>query len=287
MSANLDSRRRSIATAEMHPWRPIFWEPVSGTGERLLAGVLYQYEDTIAAARFLRAEVLDGLFGKQSKAASNLIDQALEILQGAARAEGTVMHVGASVLGMHPGEVRSTAARSISELLRTVALLHSSLTNLERLDELEEGDAPLPEEINRRFGTEVRDIVVSRRPELINYFGRTAPLVDGGQAVKFGFCSPKVVAHFNVFHVARLSASVRDSRARLFELQGAKKFVALPVAALICAVNRDDDATLGERQRIQLTENQAEIRYEAEAAGIQFIPVHTASHGADALIDLT
>ncbi|MGJ4804447.1 hypothetical protein [Luteimonas sp. SDU82] len=269
-----------------HPWRPIFWEPVSGTGERLLAGVLYDYQGAVAAVRFLRDDTLDALFGKQSRAASRLIDQALNLYQEAARGAGGVRGLPESLLGMHAGTPRLTAARSLSELLRTAALMHSSLTNLDKLDELEEGDAPLPEEVNRRFGTEVREQVLSHEPGLINYFGRTATLVDGGQPVRFGFCSPRLVAHFNVFHAARPSASLRDSRARLFELQSARRVAWFPYAVLISAVNRDDDATLGERQRTQLAETRAEIREEAESAGVMYRPVHTSAAGASVLLEM-
>jgi len=286
MSSNSPQQPSTILDAERRTWRPVFWEPVTGTGERLLVGILYQFDDMIAAARFLRDDVLDGLFGKQARGASKLIDFSLGMLQGAARADGSVRTMNAPLMGLYPGEVRATGARTIPELLRTAALLHSSLTNLEKLDELEEGDAPLPEEINRRFGTEVREWTLAKRPDLINYFGRSAMLVEGGQLVRFGFCSPKLVAHFNVFHPSRPSASLRDARARLFELQGAKNLASIPDAVLIGAVSRDDDATLGDRLRLQLAEVRTEIGYEAEANGVHYRPVHNAEEGSSALLDL-
>jgi hypothetical protein len=189
-------------------------------------------------------------------------------------------------MGIYPGELRNTAARSLHELLRTAALLHSSLANLDKLDELEEVDAPLPEEVNRRFSTEVKDIALAMRPDLLNYFGTSTELVPGGQRVKFGFCSPRVVAHFNVLYPVRPSASLRDARARLFELQQAKTLANIQLGALIGAVVRDDDATLSDRQRQQLRDARSEIASEASAAGLDYYPVTTAQQGAERIVEL-
>lgn len=287
MNSVLLSQRKSITDAARHPWRPLFWEPVSGTGERLLVGVVYGYDGEFATARMLRDETLDCLYGKRSLGARNIIEHGLAIFLSAARAVRSLDGLSAPVMGIFPGELRNTAARSASELLRVAALMHSSLANLDKLDEFEEGDAPLPEEVNRRFSTEVKDIALRRRPDLATYFGASAELVEGGQRVRFGFCSPHAVAHFNVFYPLRLSASMRDARARLFELQQARVFAEnLAVGALIGAVSRDDDATLSDKQRAQLREARDEINSEAAAAGLAFYPVITAEAGADQIVAL-
>jgi hypothetical protein len=275
-----------ILDAPLHPWRPLFWEPVSGTGERLLVGVVHGYEGHWGTARMLRDESLDCLFGKRSQGARRLIEHGLALFRAAAAAGGSLQFLSEPLMGIYPGELRNTAARSLQELLRTAALLHSSLANLDKLDELEEVDAPLPEEVNRRFSTEVKDIALAMRPDLLNYFGTSTELVPGGQRVKFGFCSPRVVAHFNVLYPVRPSASLRDARARLFELQQAQALANIQLGALIGAVVRDDDATLSDRQRQQLSEARSEIASEASAAGLSYYPVTTAQQGAERIVEL-
>ena len=56
--------------------------------------------------------------------------------------------------------------------------------------------------------------------------------------------------------------------------------------ALIAAVPRQDDATLGERQRTQAKANEQEIEREADACKIRLIPVHTAQQGAARLVEV-
>lgn len=286
MNSVASPQPNSIVNAPLYPWRPLYWEPVAGTGERLLVGIVYRYDDQWGTVRMLRDESLDCLYGKRSVGARNLINHGLEMFRSAAAASNSLTDLSTPIMGIHPGAVRTTAARSLAELSRTAALLFSSLANLEKLDELEESDAPLQEEVNRRFSTEVREIALAERPDLYKYFGTSAELVDGGQRVKFGFCSPAIVMHFNVLHAIRPSASLRDARARMFELQQAKAIARLPSAALIGAVTRDDDATLSDKQRTQLSETRREIDREATATGITYYPVTTAQDGAEQLLRL-
>lgn len=270
----------------LHAWRPVFWEPVSGTGERLMVGVLHSYDGRAVGARTMRDDVLDSLYGQQSSgAAKKLIDAGLQLLVTSMRVGG-IEATEFSVMGLHPGPLRETSAISANDLLRTAALLYSSLSNLDKLDSLEEEDAPLQEEVNRRFSTEVRDLVALDRPDLLPGFGKSGALIDGGQIVKFGYLSAQLVAHFSVLYPTRQSASVRDARARLWEIARAMSVASIPRGALITAVPRHDDATLGERQRLQSKANEREIEREADAVNIRLFPVHNAEEGAEKLIEM-
>lgn len=271
---------------DMHAWRPVFWEPVSGTGERIMVGVVHHFQEMIGATRLLRDDVLDSLYGVTAAAgARKLIDTGLNFCAIAARAGGIAIVEG-EFMGLHVGDLRCTQEPTLNNLLRTAALLYSSLANLDKLDELEESDAPSSEEVSRRFGTEVRDIVKSSHPDLLPGFGRGGALTDGGKLVKFGYFSPRVVVHFGVLHPVRQGPSVRDARARLFELGRAMKIAGISLAALITAVPRQDDATLGDKQRRSAMENEREIAREADASSIMLCPVHTATQGAEKLIVL-
>lgn len=271
-------------TTAMHPWRPVFWEPVSGTGERIMVGVVHQFEGAVGATRLLRDDVLDALYGTQAATgARKLIETGLEFCTAAARAGGLQALDGA-IMGLHLGGLRCTQESSLNGLLRTAALLYSSLSNLDKIDELDESDAPSAEEVNRRFSTEVREGVGRIRPDLLPHFGKGGPLIEGGQIVRFGFFSPRAVVHFGVLHPVRQAPSVRDARARLWELQRAMAISGIGLGALIAAVPRQDDATLGERQRTQAKANEREILREADDCRIRLLPVHTAEEGAATLI---
>jgi hypothetical protein len=250
----------------------------------MMVGVIFEFDGSIQGVRILRDDVLDALYGDSSKSAKTLIESALSTYSSIAKATG-IESISMSVMGIHPGPLRETEAMSVGDLLRIAALLYSSLANLDKLDELEESDIPLPEEINKRFSTEVRDIVQRIRPDMLAGFGKGGSLIDGGQIVKFGYFSPVAVVHFSVLHPARQSASVRDARARLWELASAMKIASIAKGAIITAVPRPDDATLGDRQRAQAKINEKEIEREADASNIRLFPVYTAESGAIKLVE--
>jgi hypothetical protein len=239
-----------------------------------------------SATRLIQNTVIDALFGKAADGAVKTIDHGLRLFSAAASAGRSLDLLSSPMMGLHPGPIRETQAASETELFRIAAVMFSSLASLDKLDELEEVDTPLPEEVNRRFSTEVKEIVLSDRPELLKYFNSTALLVDGGQRVRFGFCSPSAVVHFGVLYGQRPSASVRDARARIFELHKAKDLASIGRAALVNAISRDDDATLGAKQRALLSEARSELAREADSVGVSYLPVYTAREGADRVLEL-
>lgn len=272
-------------TTTLTAWQPVFWEPVNGTGERLMVGVIHQYLGQFEGKRIIRDDVLDCLYGQHaSDGARRLIETSLSMMAAAANAAGLGV-VTTPIMGLYPGEIRATEASNIGELLRTAALLYSSLASLDKLDELEESDVAAPEEVSKRFSTEVRDIVLHKHPELADGFGRGGLLIDGGQAVKFGYFSPKLIAHFGVLHPVRQGSCVRDARARLWEIARAMDITSITTGALIWAVPRLDDATLSPRQLEQIQANTQEIEREADPHHIRLLPVHTAEEGAARLLE--
>lgn len=266
-------------------WRPIFWEPVAGTGERIMVGVLHGFQGAYGATRIVRDDVLDALYGKAATGARRLIDTGLESYRVAADVAG-LEPLGVSIFGLHAGTLRETEAASIGDVLTTAALLYSSLARLDKLDDLDVEDAPQQEEVSKRFSTEVREIITRDRVDLLPYFGASGTLVHGGQKVKFGFFSARAVLHFTVISAVRQGPGVRDARARIFELHRAQTVSGVGQAALIAAVPRDDDPTLGPRQREHLRVNKAEIEQEAASMSLQWHAVTTSSEGASRVLEI-
>lgn len=273
-------------TTTLHPWRPLFWEPVAGTGERLMVGVVYFYAGQWKTARILRDDVLANLYGNAAVGARKLIDFGLSLFHATAQAGGSLEPLGITLAGLHAGDLRNTGAASESELLRGAALLYSSLAHIDKLDEEEATDTPGNEEATRRFSTDIKDSVLELRPDLAPYFSRSAVLVEGGSPTRFGYASSRVLAQFNVLSPLRAGASLKDARARLFELQNGNAWAKLPHALLISATPRDDDPMLGDRQRRRSGEMREELAAEAAAVGLGFRAVTSANEGAFALLEL-
>ncbi|EQD69516.1 hypothetical protein B1A_06880, partial [mine drainage metagenome] len=239
-----------------------------------MAGVLLRLEGEWSTRRMLRDDVLENLYGKAAANPRRLIDEALQVYLNLAKESQGFDFIASQhpIMGLHPGPTRTTDALSIADAARQAVLLYASLGQLDGWDELEDSDAPQPEEVTKWFATEVRDAVIAKRPELYKNFGRLAQLSQGGKPVRFGYLSDRAVLHFSVLHPVRQGPSVRDARARLWELSRAKEFAQLVHAALIAAVPRDDDPTLSPKQREGLRGNRAEI---AREAGDVDMRVHT------------
>ena len=84
----------------------------------------------------------------------------------------------------------------------------------------------------------------------------------------------------------RPGPSLRDARARLFELQRCKEITGLEKAVLISSVPSADDPSIGDRQRANIVNICNEIAGEARAAQVGFIAVPDAASGAKQLMSL-
>ena len=215
-----------------------------------------------------------------------LIETALSICLEIANESG-IDSLKNPVFGLLPGNVRYIKAESLTEAVRISALMHSSLANMTWIDELETEDSPSQEDTNKRFFTEVRDIVITTSPNLYRFFNRSAKLLEEGQNVKFGFLSDTTVLHFNVLSANRQPSGVRDSRARLWELARARDYGSIAKAALITATTPESDPTLTRKQIDSIKQNLEEIYREADGESILFYPVHSVNEGATKVIEIS
>ena len=92
-----------------------------------MVGVVYMLNGEVGATRTIRDDVLDSLYGKASKGVRKLIEQGLRSYKSIASGAG-VPGAHASVFGLHPSEIRETDATSAQDVIRTAALLYSSLS---------------------------------------------------------------------------------------------------------------------------------------------------------------
>ncbi|KKB62416.1 hypothetical protein WM40_17410 [Robbsia andropogonis] len=249
-----------------------------------MIGAVVEWDGAVLWRRFIRDDVLDSLYGKASVGAKNLINTGLETLS-ALGPETLKSGSIPSLYGLHAGPLRHTHASTFADALRTAALLYSSLTNLDKLDDLSAEDAPTQDEGNQRFATEVRSRVIAQRPDLELNFGQSAVLIEGGERTKFGYVSPRSILHFGVLSAVRQPAGVRDARAKLWEMTRAKEYSQIPFAGLIFGVPSEEDPTLSGRQIDAMRRNIREIEQEADTYHMRFFPVASAQLGAQKVIE--
>ncbi|MBH2008218.1 MAG: hypothetical protein I8H71_00825 [Xanthomonadaceae bacterium] len=273
------------ASPSLAQWRPVYWEPVAGSGERLMAGVVGIHGDNWQARRVLRDDVLESLYGERASGAMKLIDEALSTALVVAKGAG-LEALRSPVMGLSPGALRRTAAANFSEVLKQAALLYSSLTNLDALDNAEDEPSAKVEDGNRQFGAEVRSTIAALRPDLKEHLSRKAPVAEGGVPVRFGFLSDRLIVQFAVLHPVRQSGSVSTARGKIFELQQASLLSGIPASALVLAVPPADAAVFHENQRNALRANTEEIRREAKGVGVNLEAVTTVLDGANRVLQL-
>ncbi len=267
-------------------WVPVFWEPVSGTGERLMVGVIVSFERNITAHRIIRDDILEALYGKSSGQPAALIEFALGDLRTIAEHRGLAAIESETSMGLSCLRPRHTQPDSVDDALRTAATMFSSLASIDLVDENDDADAPSQEEQVRHWTVDVREQVVFTRPDFARSFNKAVKFYPDGEPVRFGFINDRAVIHFGVLRPVQQSSSLRDSRARLWELARAQEAANRPHAALLLAVPRSDDPLLGERQRSAILRNQREIEREADDVNIRMRPVMNASAGAQVLLEL-
>lgn len=251
-----------------------------------MAGVVLQFCGAFSAHRILRDDLLASLYGKAAGNPRALIDFALADFRLIAEHMGLEALDGRSQTGLTCGRVRRTQPHSVADALRQAALMFSSAANIDALDETDDSDTPNQEEQVKRWTTEIRERVALARPELGRCFNQVARFYADGEPVRFGFLSERTVMHFGVLRPTQQPASVRDARARLWELAKAREAAGYAYAALVLATPRDDDPTLGEKQRTAARRNEREIEREADEAQILLKPVNGSEHGAKVVLEL-
>lgn len=251
-----------------------------------MVGAIVAFDGKLSAHRIIRTDVLDSLYGKCSAKPLALIDYGLNDLKTIAEHRGLAALENERSMGLSCLRPRHTEPESIDDALRTAATMFSSLANLDLVDDTEDNDSPSQEEQVRHWTVDVRETVIVRRPEFARAFNKAVKFYPDGEPVRFGFINDRAVIHFGVLRPVQQPSSLRDARARLWELARAQEAAGRPHAALLLAVPRLDDPLLGDRQKSAVHRNQREIEREADAVSIRLHAVNSAAEGASKVIQL-
>lgn len=276
----------TISTETLWPWRPLYWEPVSHSGERIMVGVVHGHGKIYRAIRTIRDDVLECMYRDSAIGIKRLIEHSLSTYQHAAEEGMSIESMDFSITGLHPGPTQHTAATSANELIQTACLLFSSLGDLNVASDRDTLNIPAQNQMNKRFSTEVKNDVMLTRLDLIKHFGQSGRLVTGGNTYRFGYFSPKAILHFTVLNVERQSAAIKDSRTRIFELIRARSVSGIKSTALIASVPNEDNFDLTQNQKETLRQTKNEIEMEADAVDLRWYPVNSSAEGAKKVIEL-
>jgi hypothetical protein len=210
-------------TTHRGTWRPLYLEPLPGSGERVCIGVTGSdgfRAQTLAVSDLRRLSATYGLASASFEWAARL---ALLEIKGAIDRLGLEDLSVDGVEGLHIGPARTGVGRSLDDLL-SLALQQSSA-----LEATQEIDAETDSESSIRSGplvATIRQLVVGIRPTLRANFGRTFRSVGARRPTAFGFVGRRLVANFASLgseSPQALANQVDRAKARLWDLEQLQK----------------------------------------------------------------
>jgi hypothetical protein len=254
-----------------------------GSEERLMVGVIARCGDQWNAVRVVREDIFTALYGKKGDAVKAMVDMAIEMAKSRLPLHDW-SQVEFPISGFRLGMRRDAAGDTLLGIIRQAVALAASLSRPDSFEEIDAEDTPgANERINHQWTHKIRDAAENQNPDVIPYFNQSIKFYEDGEPVRFGFCNERMAMHFGLLRVSSLSSSIKDARARLWEL-GMVIARAKRNAGLLIGIPHKDDVTLSDRQRDSLIRNVSELQREAKESRVSLLPVNTPEDGAKELI---
>jgi hypothetical protein len=212
-----------LSSTHRGTWRPLFLEPLPGSGERVCIGVAGTDgigSDAISVSNLNRLTDVYGPAGLSFEWTARL---AILEVGGAIRRLGFHELRVDGIEGLHIGAPRTGAGRDLKDLLH-LGLQQSSAIEATQATE-PDSDLSVATRAGR-VASAVKRIVVGLRPALRDNFARTFRAQGTGRATAFGFVGQQIVANFTSLggdSPQALSAQVDRAKARMWDLEQLQK----------------------------------------------------------------
>jgi len=224
-------------------WSPVYWEPVMGSGERLTALIgAIGADGMVEVIQSIRPDTLTCMYGAQAKNVKGLLSLGGSSLRHHLESFREFSGWTAPVGGFSLGPVFEARSDTLAGVFRQAIQLSASLSALDDADEDEDSIEAPERDAGRQWGSQIRALVASQRPDLAVFFHCKLHFGPESRATRIGFLGLGMAAQFSLIRPNRVSDAIRDARARLWELQQVKA-VRLDVAdagLLLCAPRPDD-----------------------------------------------
>lgn len=264
MSIKLDVQ---TAPSYRASWAPVFFEPITGSGERITVAIVVSDAAGGEVKRTVREDVLKALYGSRRAHLSQMIDFVLDALRSQiGNANPTIPLTGFSL-----GSWKEASSRAERYgVLRQAVYRSCSMASLDELDAQE--DETTAQEGTKQWQAQVRQSVIERRPELANSFNCDVQLISNGMPPRIGFLYESRGANFATLRPNGLSASVGTVRGKLYELVMVKREGFVSRGAVILGAPREDDITYPEKALQATMRAIAELKHEAAKDDLELIP---------------
>lgn len=283
MSARMDLDNRFPAVPVFRArWTPVYLEPIQGSGERLTVAIVVTTGERAEIRPVVRPDVLKAIFGAKAKGIRGIVELAVDSLSGYLKASGSIAGWRSPISGIHLGQDREAASDDVEGIIRQAIQSAASLSVLDPLSQDSSDDEESQIQVaNRKWADQIRDEIGKRRLELLPYFNRPGKFFENGEPVRFGFLGQGLVAQFGVLRPASIQPSVRDARARLWELSRARRLAEVRNVGLILYV-----PTMPAESPDTMVRNANELTLEAEEGKVGLYRVESTAAGADQIMRL-
>lgn len=269
--------------ATVGKWRAAYWEPVMATGERLCFAILTEWQGERYAVGVLSADHLAAMYGAGGPKASALLERAVRLLNASLK-ESSIETAPPPFSGVYFGPAEVAHSNDLGGILQVAKLMSSSLATLSDPDSAETVDQGLEARLPvRHFQSRVRDLVIARRPNLVNCFAKDATLTGARRPVRFGFLSNDLVAHFGLLQTTTIRTHVRTARGLFAELAMAHKQSGIK-ATLILGHPPLTSATLASKERSALQDYLQDLTAEATEFEVELVAADTDAAACEALL---
>jgi hypothetical protein len=206
-------------------FRPVYFEPIIGSGERFTVAVLAQDAQGIGrVVQTVSARKLACMYGGHAAQVINLVSLALESAGKFFDAGGDIDHWRPPFAGIHLGATES--ARSNAEMngimfqaLTSYASLYSGDIIERALEEIE-GRTPEPEDaeqLNTSLLQQIRSLTLDIKPQFAGHWQREV-IVQNNVTVSIDYLGVTYNANLANFDVKQIKPAFKSAKAKLFDL---------------------------------------------------------------------
>lgn len=200
-------------------WRAVQLEPIIGSGERITVAIsAIGQSGEHKAIQAIRPELLETLYGVQSKNVSDMISLVIKSIN----LQSQNLNEWISPFeGIQLTSPQKTVSQDLNGILKQAIQLSASLSSLAlTVEKDEESQASQVKKENQNWVKTIKDLVIARKPELASYFDAQYQVASNSPIKsKLSFASPNYVANIGILQPTRLSPSVQALKSKILDIE--------------------------------------------------------------------
>lgn len=256
-------------------WRPIYFEPIVNSGERITILIVVKSENNFNYYEALHDNVIDNLYGNQSLHLKNLIKMVKNHL------EKNFGNLDNCIEGVYPGEWHKSSSKDIKGVARQGLHKSASLGSLAIEELFTFSESSENDVIEQNWTNKIKDEFLKSNPSYEKAFNYSVQ-ISKNVKIRCGFHSARYSAKFNVC-TAKTIHRIKTSLMDLKILEENKLANRLDLILYLPPV---DDLIVTSKMRDKMDENIYQLKKQCKDSIIDIYPCATEKDGAVRLSDM-